>query len=115
MLSVAEAKPSFVPATLRRNGARWSKSGSSSRGPVRGVPESLVFSGNASPGSRVRERSVPLAVNAGAICSPGPVATGVGAPPSTPITQMSKLPPASGEAANAILRPSPRHAGIATT
>ena len=50
MLSVAEAKPSFVPAIVSRNGARWSRSGSSSRGPTWGVPESLVLTGNGSPG-----------------------------------------------------------------
>ena len=73
MLSVAEAKPSFVPAMVSRNGARWSKSGRSSRGPTSGVPESLVFSGKGSPGSSVRKAIVPLRLNAGTICSAGPL------------------------------------------
>ena len=115
MLSVAEAKPSFVPAMVSRNGARWSKSGSSSRGPTSGVPESLVFSGNGSPGSSVRKVTLPSRVNAGAICSAGPVATRRGLPPAGSTVQMSKLPPASGLAAYASRSPSPRQAGIATT
>ena len=70
MLSVAEAKPSFVPAIVSRNGARWSRSGSSSRGPTCGVPESLVFAGNGSPGvERLRAVTLPDRVKAGAICS----------------------------------------------
>ena len=46
---------------VSRNGARWSKSGSSSRGPTSGVPESLVFSGKGSPGSTVLERDLAVA------------------------------------------------------
>ena len=99
MLSVAEENPSFVPTIESLNGARWSKSGSNSRGPVRGVSASLVFSGKGSPGWSVRNASLPALSYTGAICSAGPVATGLGVPPSTPTTQMSKLPPASGEVA----------------
>src|SRR4029078_4033461 len=50
MLSVAEAKPRLVPAIGSRNGAPAERSGSSSRGPTWGVPESLVLTGNGSPG-----------------------------------------------------------------
>ena len=55
---VADAKPSFVPAIVSRNGARWSRSGSSSRGPTCGVPESLVFAGNGSPGVERADRDL---------------------------------------------------------
>ena len=64
-LSVAEAKPSFVPAIVSRNGARWSRSGSSSRGPTCGVPESLVLTGNCSPGVNTRAVTFPARVKRG--------------------------------------------------
>ena len=60
---------------------------------------SLVFSGKGSPGSSVRKLTVPSRLNAGTICSAGPVATSRGLPPAGSIVQMSKLPPASGLAA----------------
>ena len=85
MLSVAEAKPSFVPATASRNGARWSKSGRSSRGPDCGVPASAVFSGKGSPGSSVRKETLP-SLKLGNSCSFGPLATTFGLPPSTEMT-----------------------------
>ena len=96
MLSVAEAKPSFVPATVSRNGARWSRSGSSSRGPTCGVPESLVLTGNGSPGVSAFAVTLPDRVKAGAICSAGPSRTRRDVPASGATVQTSKLPPASG-------------------
>ena len=84
-------------------------------GPRCGVPASLVFSGNGSPGSRVWNAILPSRPNEGAICSAAPAATRRGLPPAGSIVQMSKLPPASGLAAYASRGPSPRQAGIDTT
>jgi hypothetical protein len=47
----------------------------------------------------MRKVTLPSRVNAGAICSAGPVATRLGRAPARSTVQMSKLPPASGLAA----------------
>ena len=90
-------EPELCAGEVRRDGARWSKSGRSSRGPACGVPVSRVFSlGSGTPGSRRSSVSRPVWLQRGATCSAGPPRRRNGRPPRAATPQMSKLPPGAG-------------------